>query len=573
MESPKRKRARLACQPCRERKRKCDGRDPPCSTCSQWGYECSYPVRQSSSSSLSHTPALGSSPRPPNVIAGPQPLHFDVVTPATIRSTETATSAHDGLRRRVEANSGATTVRRLGLKMDPNRAPRLNLFGWNIGARQLSSSIPLTAPLLVTEITSLDHMKALAQVYFDKLDPCYGFIDKHQFFDRLHSRWTSEPEPSVYDSVLAGVAALGCLFSQRNCTVTELHLVQSARSTLDRHIFSASASLDLLTGWLLRTIHLRLTDSPHATWIASSTLMHLIEALGLHSDSDVNPVFVSSFPPGAQCDPDLKRRIVGVSHHLNAWTSFDLGLSRVLFQKHDLPLPPAPKLGDYTAELIRLLPTSVNLDPSVAAEDAGLLSTLSDILNGSHTQSPSIMAQTNLVLCLVRRILSQNLDMSTLAEQVLDLLRKALGCARSMAQDCSPWHQVANVPFHIICVLLIIDTRSSLAILPDAIQTVGFVASIYDTETMRDAKRTAYLLVLLHQQRRKDDVAVFSKALAENQPEPRTDLASPIPTNFSNSEDHAWLEALVADLPSLRDADLDEFLNTDMTGGPLFLGA
>ncbi|KAK8068890.1 hypothetical protein PG994_005506 [Apiospora phragmitis] len=568
MESPKRKRARLACQPCRERKRKCDGQDPPCSTCSQWGYECSYQARRPSS----QTPALAS-PRPPNVIAGPQPLHFDVVTPATIKNTETAASVQDGLRRRVEANSGATTVRRLGLKMDPNRAPRLNLFGWNIGARQLSSSLPATTPLLVTEITSLDHMKALAQVYFDKLDPCYGFIDKQQFFDRLNARWTSVPEPNVYDSVLAGVAALGCLFSQRNCTVTELHLVQSARSTLDSHIFSVSASLDLLTGWLLRTIHLRLTDSPYATWIASSTLMHLIEALGLQSDSDMDPVYASSFPPSAQCDPDLKRRIVGVSHHLNAWTSFDLGLSRVLFQKHDLPLPPAPKPGDYTTELIRLLPTSVSLDPSVAAEDGGLLPTLSNILNGSHTQLPSVMAQTNLVLCLVRRILSQNLDMSYLAEQVLGLLRKALGCARSLAQDCSPWHQVANVPFHIICVLLIMDTRSSLATLPEAIQTVGLVASIYDTETMREAKRTAYLLVLLHQQRRKDDLAVFGKALAENLPEPRMDLTPQNPTHFNTSEDHAWLEALVADLPSLRDADLDEFLNTDMIGGPLFLGA
>ncbi|KAK8044449.1 hypothetical protein PG993_004473 [Apiospora rasikravindrae] len=237
------------------------------------------------------------------------------------------------------------------------------------------------------------------------------------------------------------------------------------------------------------------------------------------------------------------------------------------------PSPPAPKPGDYTAELIRLLPTSVSLDPSVAAEDAGLLSTLSNILHGSHTQSPSVMAQTNLVLCLVRRILSQNVDMSNLAEQVLDLLRKALGCARSMVEDCCPWHQVANVPFHIICVLLIMDTRSSLAMLPDAIQTVGLVASIYDTETMREAKRTAYLLVLLHQQRRKDDLAVFSKALADNQPEPRMDVPSHNPTSFSNSDDHAWLEALVADLPSLRDADLDEFLNTDMTGGPLFLGA
>ena len=389
------------------------------------------------------------------------------------------------------------------------------------------------------------------------------------FFQRLDARWSVELEPSVYDSVLAGVAALGYMFSQRNATVTELHLVQSARSILDSHIFSNSVSLDLLTGWLLRTVHLRLTDSPHATWIASSTLMHLIEALGLHTDVELDSA--SRFPPSAQCEPDLKRRIVGVAHHLNAWTSFDLGLSRVLFQTNDLPLPPAPKLGDYTAELIRLLPTSVSLDPSIAAEDTDLILTLSHILNGTHTQPPSVMAQTNLVLCIVRRILSQNLDMSNLAEQVLGLLRKALGCAQSMVQDCSPWHQVANVPFHIICVLLIMDTRSSLALLPEAIQTLGYVASTYDTETMREAKSTAYLLVLLHQQRRKDDLAVFSKALLDNQPE---SLPSQSPTDVNISEDHAWLEALVADLPSLRDTDLDEFLNTDMiAGSPLFFGA
>lgn len=562
MESPKRKRARLACQPCRARKRKCDGREP-CVTCTEWGYECRYEALPK----LTQTPSPATTTHaPPDSAARRQPLPAPLQAPAA--SPGTAASAQDGLRRRLEANSGAATVRRLGLKMDPTRAPRLNLFGWNIGARKLSSAQMLAPTALpIVDITTLEHMKSLACVYFNKLDPCYGFIDREQFFDRLEARWQSGRDPDVYDSVLSGVAAIGCIFSQRHATVAELHLVNLARAVLDSHIFSRPASLDLLTGWLLRTIHLRLTDSPHATWIASCTLMHLIEALGLHAES------VASLPPITQCDPDLKRRIVGVAHHLNAWTSFDLGLSRVRFQKHDLPLPPAPKPGDYTAELLGLLPTSVSLDPSVAAEDASLVSTLAAVLDGSHTQPPSVMAQSNLALCLVRRILAQNLDMAGLAEPVLALCRKALGYARAMASDCTPWHQVANVPFHILCVLLVMDTRPSLALLPDALQTLGLVATTYDTETMREAKSAAYLLVLLHQQRRKDDLAVFNKALAGSPPQSPVPVHAPPTSCYDASEDQAWLEALVADLPVLRDVDLEEFLNADLSGSPYFLGA
>ena len=36
-----RQRSRIACQPCRERKRKCDGGDP-CELCRNYGYDCSY---------------------------------------------------------------------------------------------------------------------------------------------------------------------------------------------------------------------------------------------------------------------------------------------------------------------------------------------------------------------------------------------------------------------------------------------------------------------------------------------------------------------------------------------------
>lgn len=549
MDNLKRKRSQLACKPCRERKRKCDGRDP-CITCTEWGYDCCYETRRKTPRATRQA-----TPDPP---VRPQTQQSDVPVSNTVESIRC------GLTQRLEANSGAAFVRKLGLRIDPTKAPKLNLFGWNIGARQLSSQVNDASSLPIIEITSLEHMKSLAQVYFDKVDPCYGFIDRRQFLERLDIRWKSPLTPSIYDSILGGVAAIGCLFSQRNAIITELHLINSARSSLNSYHLCGPPSIDLVTGWTLRSIYLRMTDSPHSTWIASSTLMHLVEASGLHPESP------SVLLPAAQCDTDLKRRLVGVAHHLNAWTSFDLGLSRVSFQENDLPLLPSPKPGDYTAEVLSLLPVSVSLDPCRSKDEADLTSTLSKILDGAHTQPPSVLAQCNLVLCFLRRIHTQNLDiLPGLADQVLALLKKGLECARSMVMDCSPWHQVANVPFQIICVLLVMDTRSSLAILPEAMQTLSLVASTYETETMRDAYRTACLLILLHQQRRKDDIAIFGEILDIHHQERQIAL----PPNFeSSAEDYSWLGALVADLPGLHGVDLDQFLNADVMNGASLLG-
>jgi hypothetical protein len=550
MDSPKRKRSRLACKPCRERKRKCDGRDP-CITCTDWGYECYYVTQQRTARTDEQASA--------NSPVGPQSPLSNVLASSTVAPD------HRGLVGRLEANSGAAFVRKLGLKIDPTKAPKLDLFGWNTGARRLSSQVNTDSALPIIEITSLEHMKTLAQVYFDKVDPCYGFIDRDQFFERLEKRWKSPLIPSIYDSVLGGVAAIGCLFSQRKATLTELHLVCSARSILDNHHLSGPPSIDLLTGWTLRSIYLRITDSPYSTWIASSTLMHLVEASGLHPNSP------SVLLTTVQCHPDLKLRLVGVAYHLNAWTSFDLGLSRVSFPKDDLPSLPSPKPGDYTAEVLGLLPVSFSLDPTRSTDDTDLISTLSMILDRIHTIAPSVLAQCNLVLCILRRIHTQNLATPCdLAERVLALLKKGLGCARSMVIDCSPWHQVANVPFHIICVLLVMDTRSSLAMLPEAKQTLSLVASTYDTETMREAYSAARLLILLHQQRRKADIAIFDDVLSIHQPERQ--ISSPPQPDFP-TEDFAWLGALVADFPRLEGVDIDQFLTADMATGSSFLGA
>ncbi|KAH8598685.1 hypothetical protein B0O99DRAFT_650017 [Bisporella sp. PMI_857] len=452
VEQRKRKRIRVACEPCRERKRRCNGINP-CITCNNWDI----------------FRASGHYHRPSTHIVEPDKFIIGL--------------------------SKSPFVRNIGLKIDQANAPKLGLFGWNIGSRQLRSGPEPCSPLSIVNITSEGDIKELANFYFSKVHPCYGFIDRHTYFERLAARWRMTLTDNLYDSVLGGVAALGSLFSQRNPTITELHL-----------------------------------------------------ASGLHLEPSSDTVF----PRSASCDPDIRRRLVGVAQHLNM-----VSLQSIF------AYPSSPKPGDYTTELLNLLPASASLDPGKAGDDKDLELTLSQILNGIHTQPPSVLAQCNLVLCILRRLGTWSFNNSSaVTEQILTLLKNGLHSARILVRDCCPWHHVANVPFHTICILLVMDTRASLAVLPDAMRTLELVASIYDTETMKLAYSTACLLVLLYQQRRREDIKVFSDAL--NMQDQQGEIMTPPQQLNPTSEEFSWLEGLVADMPGLQEFDIEQFLRTDI---------
>ncbi|KAL5046166.1 hypothetical protein BDW71DRAFT_207527 [Aspergillus fruticulosus] len=557
----KRKRARVACEPCRSRKRKCDGADP-CGTCRDWGYECYYAAAPSSGYKTTAPPS-----EPPGSTAPPGGAgiggahHRPAIDPQRVA-------------RSLTANSSAVFVRKMGLKVDPANAPRVNLFAWNVGARRLSSGlVPATAGLPLVDLVPLGSMRQLAEVYFAKVDPCYGFIDQQAFFQRLNARWSSSSSGggggrgSIYDSVLAGVAALGLLFSERTASAAELQLIETAKAILESYDGCAPPSLDLITGWVLRVVYMRMTATPYSTWLASSTVVHLIEAAGLHHE-DPNP----------PCSADVRRRLVGVALHQNMWPSYDIGLSRVPLKANLSPsLDMAPRPGDYTTELLGLLPISARLDPEQAPDssdsDLHLHRALFETLDRTHTQPPSILAQTNVVLCMLRRLNLLNINTSpTLPDRILSLFRQALQSARTMLAACCPWQHIANVPFHIITILLEMDTCASLALLPEAMQTVKMVASTYNTPTMREAYTTARFLIFVYQQRRSRDVRLLNGVLdadgqPQAEPEPgsvRNGTQAALPRSSPNLDEMPLLEELVADMSELQELDFDQFLSLDM---------
>lgn len=617
-ESTPRKRSRAACISCQSRKRKCSG-EQPCNTCVQAGVDCHYSAaprkKRARSDSVYRTgvSTLDERQQLPdgwssNTARLPNPI--GATSPASHRRVNDVQGSQS-----LEANSGAAFVRKLGLRIDPARAPRLHLFAWNVGERRLSPALsgsPVTpsAPAPVTKIISLEEMRRLAAIYFEKVDPCYAFLDRKNVFARIAQRWPGPTAPNAeapeqsYDAVLCGIAAMGFLFSRREILPTERWLVDTARMLLEKTVLCAQPpSVDAVTGWILRAAYLRMTASPHAAWMASCTLMHLIEAAGIHLDtSDLDaagllagssvstrePSNGTSTPSEPASDPDIRRRLFGMARHLNTWISFDLGRSRVVLHgatSHALPARPGPP-GNPTpcADLFHVLPLSESLDPTgPAPQDLPELETaLASVLDLVYTEPSLILVQCNLMLCIYRRVRALNAHAplsNRQLDRILALASRGLRAARGMAASTCPWHQVANVPFQVVCTLLAIDNRAALDLLPDAMLTLREVLAAYDTPVMREAYSTAYLLIALHQRRKEDDTRALAEVLRANagamavETEPLKDAglqgdvaAQQVQESSGPVSDVelSWLGDLMIDMPSLQNFDLDQFLMTDV---------
>lgn len=495
---------------------------------------------------------------PPNMEARAPTL----APPPPVREVHAPSPGPHSQLQSLEANSGAAFVRKLAVGIDPANAPRLHLFAWNLflGARK---SMREPSGLPVTEIITRATMESLVAIYLEKVDPCYGFIDRAILEQRVQARWEIGSLAGPYDAVLCGVAALGLLFSQRFVSDIEVDLVESAKRILERSI-EGHPGIDIVTGWVLRTAYLRMTASPHVAWMASCTLMHMVEASGIHS------AHLSENIPGIQRDsfaaPELCRRLFGVARHLNVWMSFEMGRSRVILQNatHE---GPSSRPGDSTAELLSLLPWSESLDPGKDVDLPSLKATLSSVLDRELTIPSTILAHCNLVLCLCRRLRALDYVISgEPLDRILALTARSIRCAQANLDSGSVWHHTANVPFQIVCILLAFDTPSSIAQLGDAIGVLKNAAQLYETDAAREACNTACLLVLLHQKRKEADTKSLSNVLQSYSAAPVAETnTAPYPATDANGlhswNDSSWLDDLMTDMPNLQGFDIGQILD------------
>lgn len=484
-------RAKAACEPCRTRKRKCDGKQP-CALCVQYEYDCVYHdhVRKRKGAKLSDQSG-------PSTDDGLMNYY-----PHVSRTGSAMTSPEDH-ERYMEANAGTVFPHILGAKLNSPEAPKIYGIGWNLGLRRLN---PPPSSLLCSLISMVD-CQTLAGVYFERVHPIYDFVNQSMFEHALLQRWHDmQAPPTDYEPVICGVVALGLLFSGQESVNLEQALVSCAKSYLDDTSIIRQSNTHLAKAWLLRTMYLRMTSSPQSAWMTSCVAMHTLEDAGMHQERGRRSlVYADALEPDE--DVDTQRRIFWITCLFNTWISHECGRSRVILRGTNREIP-TTRPDDHTADLIKLFKISESIDPETVHETSALERCLLQVEKMNTRHDVVKLSQSNLALALYRRLRTSALSVSSATiNMVIRIGCQAIEAAHRLAVLRCPWHHVLNQPFQFLCILLAMDTQESLSCVARTMCTLKNVASVWDTNAARKAVETAQILIRVSRKRKEQEAA------------------------------------------------------------------
>ena len=562
----KRQRAKQACEPCRLRKRKCDGA-MPCNMCSQFQYKCYYEKHPRKRSKIVEANAhLGDS--------------------ADYVKAEPSQEDRPGLEemakmQSMEANSGIAFTRLLGKRLDPTSGPKLFTFGWNLGS---GTYVPPAVPTL-TEYLDREQTAMLARLYFENVQPLYGVLDEKRIMEDINLRWAKPELCKTPDHLMAGVAIGGSLFSDGSLDDRMPALVALQKTALETSL-NQLPRLEDVQSWLVRCLYMRATDHPHAVHMASCTTIHLVEALGLHQEAGecaMHPDTDERKESEIKENAELRRRTFWIARMLNTWVSFEYGRTRVQLRGINAELP-TPREGDYTADYVNLYSLSCILDPERSENKWEEF--LRQLEHWEARHDALELSRCNLAMCGYRRLRLVNPVVSNeTISRVISIGLCGLAAARRMAQRSKPWWHNANVPFQVVCVFLALDVRESLKHISEALRVLEEVSERFRTIAVKEALKTARFLVRLSKKRKDEDSDVLGQSLVRGkedgdpQPEnmaPRTQALQTLHRPMNNG---SGLPGVVDETPRtmssddwnlefLEGADFDwnSFLTNDMSG-------
>ncbi|TAQ86583.1 hypothetical protein B7494_g5089 [Chlorociboria aeruginascens] len=522
-----RRRIRKACEPCRQRKVKCDGAHP-CALCSGYGYECEYTNRSSIADS---EPPRQSPPQLFPRRADSQSLLYSHNRDPYHQVFKTAGNEHprDGTpkprlyvlseddRSVGNLNTSFTRVdsamalpRSLGISLSMNEPPRLQPFAWNLGNR-LEQVPPLRSSLF--NLVTMRDIEVFSNVYFTTIHIIFGFLDQVKFERQAARYWASQEVDVGFEVVLCGVLALGSLYSPTRQSLHEAEIFEHGRLALD-HTFAHSGSqlsVDQVAGWILRALYHRTTAKPHLSWVSSSMAMHIAESIGLHQE--MSEMKTTHNPPRFVTPEEW------VATSLNRFFAMHYGRTPVQLESIGCLYPKQTNGVDIIADfvsLVRLLPPQSSNVPSVA-DIPKLMETLAKLFKIRVEGLPLLLIRAEICLCVYRKVRFVGITLApAYFDMLVSIIRVALEAAKTLGEKREPWWALVGVPFQALCVLLSINTSQSLSLIPETLETLHTITCIFNYHSSREALQTAQSLVKASEVNKRRELEYLQRCLNLN---------------------------------------------------------
>lgn len=408
--SPRRRKAAIACDPCRNRKHRCDGVQPVCGSCSKRSQKCIFKVPSAAAArtneyveslvnriaflekeleaartnrpSSSNHPAKASSSEL-NQVVGPsqdESVLGDAISSVDAMGANMGPADHPDASNKFYGSSSALSFMRL---MYSTILGRDSMVSSN--AANASSSFRSPAARSTTSgYTTSEHFSLLPRdiadkcilLYWSRVHVLYPFLHKSSFqraYEELwkssasHSRFESPglglgastdagPSSVVFHCALNAALALGMQFS--NLSIEEKNRLSGAcldksMNLLKFDLFD-DTSISLIQTLLLLTQYFQSTNCPNRCWTSIGLACRLAQGLGLHLDDN----------SGNRFDPverEIRKRVWHGCVTLDIAVSMTLGRPTMLIGQplHSLPTPvdedewvPIEDKQDHTASTI-----------------------------------------------------------------------------------------------------------------------------------------------------------------------------------------------------------------------------
>ncbi|BCS24266.1 putative C6 transcription factor [Aspergillus puulaauensis] len=552
MSTNKRKRARKACNPCHQRKRKCDG-EYPCGTCSTYQYQCRYDDDITGNADPPVAKRAVLEGRNTQI----QPPVENEGSPSTGKSPgifEEHKSRYTG------ASAAMAFPHILGLALGSDNPPKINSAAYNFGIRpeEASNTYGLLGGLI-----SEDDLAFYSDVYFSTMGSIGDVIDPRIYAQRCREYYHGPGSPPVaFGAIAAGIAAVGSFLSSARYS-RESELLQYAKAILDDPASMRILSVDHIIAWGMRLFYLRATTRPSSAWVASCTLMHLCEVVGLHEEENIQRMASVAGAATHGHDADRLRRIFWILWAGHQMLSYECDRSAVTFTavttQAIIAIPGS--VADQFVQIIQMIPSPnspFQLD-SQPLSPSGELSERLTALGKLHFTHPFLVAtKADLVFCFYRRLYQSKAGITDKTLQiVIDSGRDGLEAAEQLAsQGRLLWNVIGSV-FQYTCILLAIDTPASSAHIPVAFKRLENLVRVTDTALTRQALSIARHLLGLNIAKKRKELLQLEAVEAgyeafQTPPEPEPNAAVPDLVGWGVDWDQFLVEPYLSLFPELQ---------------------